>query len=183
MSQWTHVAATFRIDGMFNKPTVCDVEEVIGKKIPSYWDKYNEIRNKLEISGKWEYNLEEVLNDPEFKEFLDEYEYACEEQQKHPELYIPVGSEGCLDYIIHENPDKSDMSRYTVTVFGDLRDYDDSTTVKDWFKRVCSKLWIRQAICNIDIEFVGVHNISYVNNHYNESFFEDVYEEYHTKSI
>lgn len=183
MSQWTHVAATFRVDGLFNKPNRLDLEEIIGKKIPNYWNKYNEIRDKLEVTGEYKCDLKEVLNNKEFQEFLNEYEAACNEQKEHPELYIPAGGEGCLDYDIWENPESRHMSCYTVSVFGDLRDYNDVDAIKAWFKRVCERLMIRQAVCNIDVEFIGVHNISYVNNHYNESFFKDVYEEYYEKLI
>lgn len=71
---------------------------------------------------------------------------------EHPEQFMPTGSEGSLQRLVWENPDKSCMASYTVTVFGDLRDYDDQQAIREWFDGVCEKCFIRQAVCNCMVD-------------------------------
>lgn len=71
----------------------------------------------------------------EYDSSLTEWDTAYE----HPEEYMPFGSEGSLQKSIWVNPDKDCLSAYTVSVFGDLRDYDDLQEVVKWFKITCSK--------------------------------------------
>lgn len=60
---------------------------------------------------------------------------------------IPYGSEGRLNVEIWENPDKSCVAAYTISVFGDLRDHDSADDIIDWFKKLCNKfISIRDAI-------------------------------------
>lgn len=66
--------------------------------------------------------------------------------EKHPEQRMPSGSEGSLNFTVWENPDDSQISAYVVSVFGDLRDYDDTAAIIEWFKKVCSRLWVRNAV-------------------------------------
>ena len=56
--------------------------------------------------------------------------------KKHPENYLPMGSEGSLRKSVWINPDKSHCAAYTVTIFGDLRDrYEsDADMIISWFK-------------------------------------------------
>ena len=66
---------------------------------------------------------------------------------------LPYGSEGSLEYTIYESPDESLMAAYVITVFGDLRDYDDDKALVAWFEDVCSHFVIRQAMITIDVEY------------------------------
>lgn len=70
--------------------------------------------------------------------------------EAHPEQRMPSGSEGSLNYTVWENPDISHIPAYVVSVFGDLRDYDDPAAVIEWFKKVCSRLWVRNAVIEAD---------------------------------
>ena len=74
------------------------------------------------------------------------------DKDANPDKYMPCGSEGTLTKSVWVNPDKSHIAAYTVSVFGDLRDYDDLTVIRDWFKSVCDKVWIRSAILKADCE-------------------------------
>ena len=47
---------------------------------------------------------------------------------------MPVGSEGTLHKTVWENPHDNHMAKYTVSIWGDLRDYDDPNEVLEWFK-------------------------------------------------
>lgn len=68
------------------------------------------------------------------------------------ETNVPMGSEGTLEYTIHINPEISCVSSYTVSIFGDLRDYAESEEIIQWFDCMCSKFLIRQAVIQIDVE-------------------------------
>lgn len=83
-----------------------------------------------------------------------------EHAEMFPMDYMPFGSEGSLSKSIWKNPDSSSMAMYTVSVFGDLRDYEDSQAVIDWFIEVCDKLWIRQAVITVHTE--GQKPLNYV---------------------
>ena len=63
--------------------------------------------------------------------------------------YLPYGSEGSLHYEIIENPNETSIAAYTVTVFGDLRDYTDADAIIEWFESVCSNFMMRQAVITL----------------------------------
>lgn len=79
---------------------------------------------------------------------------------ERPEEYLPCGSEGTLEKSVWVNPDKSCSAAYTVSVFGDLRDWSDSRKIVDWFSDCCLNrgLFIRNAV--IDIEVEGVSHVT-----------------------
>lgn len=60
---------------------------------------------------------------------------------------LPCGSEGSLKYDIWENKDDCSVAAFTVSVFGDLRDYEETDSIRKWFDSFCSKFLIRQAVC------------------------------------
>ena len=63
---------------------------------------------------------------------------------------MPSGSEGTLQKSIWVNPDKSDMNSYTISVFGDLRDWYDVDAIVVWFKNIVKKkLWVRSAVITV----------------------------------
>lgn len=120
MSDWTHVAAIFRVDGIRAIAPDPDFDEVFGKEClfespVEVWDDANE----------------------------------------HPEAYLPLGSEGTLEKSVWVNPDRSCMAAYTVSVFGDLRDFSSIDEIMEWFERCCGKCWIRQAAITVENEWSG----------------------------
>ena len=72
--------------------------------------------------------------------------------REHPDEYLPMGSEGSLEMNVWTNPDRGFLPAYTVSVFGDLRDYNDIYAIKAWFYKCCSKVNIRQAVIEIYCE-------------------------------
>lgn len=94
-----------------------------------------------------------------------------------PEIRIPCGSEGSLEYEIIANPDKSCIAAYSISVWGDLRSYCDTNEIEAWFNRVVyeSDLSIRQAILQVEVE--GMENRVFV---YDESQREDTPKEMST---
>lgn len=67
--------------------------------------------------------------------------------------YLPEGSEGPLHTTIWTNPNESHMAAYTISIFGDLRDYDDSREIMHFFTEYCKGKMIRSGIVEIDIEY------------------------------
>ena len=129
MSNWTHVAAIFRCD------VLIDCEEHLNETL--------------------EESIERIFG----KQFSD-YPLCYEEMvdaEDNPHNYVPFGSEGGLTISVWENPDRHYMARYTVSVFGDLRDHDDLDLIRGWFARSCSKVgWLRQAVCTAHNEYYGI---------------------------
>lgn len=69
--------------------------------------------------------------------------------------FLPDGSEGSLIKSVWEDTDSSNIARYTISVFGDLRDHHDPQAIIDWFKGKCENLPIRQAIITVWNEWNG----------------------------
>lgn len=78
-----------------------------------------------------------------------------EDAENFPENYMPMGSERSLTKVIWVNPNSSCFDAYTISVFGDLRDHTDVEGVINWFKSVCNKLSIRNAVIVVDNEVSG----------------------------
>lgn len=38
---------------------------------------------------------------------------------------------------------------------GDLRDYGDFDEIEKWFNKCCDKFFVRQAVCQVEVEGVG----------------------------
>lgn len=81
--------------------------------------------------------------------------WEWELQDGNPELYTPTGSEGGIEYDIWENPDKSCAASYTVSIWGDLRDYCSVKEISEWFNKILygSDLPIRDAVLSIDVKW------------------------------
>ena len=88
-------------------------------------------------------------------EHIDEVEYDEDWEVKDKEKYLPIGSEGSLKMSIWHNPNTSHMASTTVSVFGDLRDYDSFDEIEEWFNRCCDKVFLRQAVCQVEVEYYG----------------------------
>lgn len=127
MSNWTHVAAIFRVDHFgFPHEEPLDFDKIFGKECL--------------------YHSSQDLWD---------------EAEKHPEEFLPMGSEGSLHKSVWENPDHGCIAAYTVSVFGDLRDHDSLDDIIEWFNKTCEKLWIRQAVVTVDNEWYGSRTLNY----------------------
>lgn len=74
-----------------------------------------------------------------------------EDAMKHPDKYLPMGSEGSLRKTVWVNPDRSHADAYTVSIFGDLRDYDSPETIIEWFKKIVNSdaIDVRQACITV----------------------------------
>lgn len=63
---------------------------------------------------------------------------------------IPCGSEGSLVISPWVNPNGSCLSRYTGSILGDLRDFDDDQKIVDYFNRITKGHRVRQGVFTID---------------------------------
>ena len=77
--------------------------------------------------------------------------YVWKDVDEHPEKYMPCGSEGTLQKTVWENPEKSCAAAYTVSIFGDLRDWYDIDAIIEWFKKIVKSedLWVRSAVITV----------------------------------
>ena len=92
-------------------------------------------------------------------------ENTWRDMENNPNDYMPYGSEGTLQKSVWIDPDKSSMAAYTISVFGDLRDYEEPQPIIDWFIKVCDRFeWIRQAVITVDTEGQETLNYVYKNN-------------------
>ena len=55
---------------------------------------------------------------------------------------------------IWHNPDKSCMASTTVSS-GNLRDYGNFDEIEKWFNKCCDKFFVRQAVCQVEVEGIG----------------------------
>ena len=65
----------------------------------------------------------------------------------------PTGSEGSLEYDIWVEPNMSSLAAYTVSVWGDLRDYNDVAEIREWFSEIIDSFMIRDAVLSINVEY------------------------------
>ena len=135
MSVWTHVAAVFRIDGFRDGVD----GYTVNCRFKPNWDK---VTGKAIYDGDW-------CTDDDYEREKMERDWKA--YRKHPSRFMPTGSEGSLQRLVWNNPDAFDMARHTVTIFGDLRDYEDYKAIEEWFRSVCEKCYVRQAICHCDV--------------------------------
>jgi len=147
MSIWTHVNGSIRIDGLFLANAVKEEQEInkIVGKIVTYDD------------------LEKMPMNEE------------------PKTDLPMGSEGSLHYkFVFYGQDSEDgtchsVSRGSILIWGDLRDFDNSNEVVEWFKNLISKIsmtdsknpfFVRDAI--LDVYTEGRNRFICVQNQNNE---------------
>ena len=66
---------------------------------------------------------------------------------------LPCGSEGSLHYSIWQSDSPSSVAQFTLSVFGDLRHYDETDSIKTWFNELCGQFqMVRQAVCIAETE-------------------------------
>lgn len=126
MSNWTHVAAIARIDHA--KFLLKDFQD-------------------SELDFTHIFGKELNWNAP-----IEDWIYA----EKHEDEYLPLGSEGTLHMSVWCNPDECSLARYTVSMFGDLRDHESATEIIDWFKTKLKNLNVREASIIVENEIYGV---------------------------
>ncbi len=84
--------------------------------------------------------------------------------EENPEKYLPMGSEGSLNKIVWENPDKSCLDSYTISIFGDLRDHHSTSDIIEWFKEKCKSFCVRNAVITVENECCGTETYTYVES-------------------
>lgn len=91
---------------------------------------------------------------------------------------LPYGSEGSLKFEVCESAENSSIAAYVVSIFGDLRNFDSSSDVIDWFKGVCYKveevksddiIHIRQATITSRTEGRKSENWTFVSDYEEET--------------
>lgn len=73
-------------------------------------------------------------------------------EDSHEPVFIPYGSEGSLVWTKWDNPSKSSLAAYTVTVFGDLRDYDNVKEIEDYLAQITKGQMIRSGVFEVAVE-------------------------------
>ncbi len=90
------------------------------------------------------------------------------DRERHPEKYLPCGSEGSLHLSIWINPNKSSLAAFTVTIFGDLRDYDSANEIILWFqnkiKEIREHYMVRQATITAETEGIDTKSWTFSLN-------------------
>jgi hypothetical protein len=129
MSVWSHLTGVIRIDGMPGYGNEFYTKEKLAEFIGEPWTFHkmmDHAENYLKLHRTWK----------GYKSPLD----TCK---------LPYGSEGSIDYNIHVYHEEGGFPWATVTFWGDLRDYEDITPLKEWVQNLLNALennnyWVRQ---------------------------------------
>lgn len=70
----------------------------------------------------------------------------------HQSRDIPTGSEGSLYAELWISPNNSSLATYTVSIFGDLRDYNYVEDIVKYLNQITHKQMVRSGVCEIHIE-------------------------------
>lgn len=92
------------------------------------------------------YNFEEIFGkELKYEDPKEKWDYAY----SHLDKFLPFGSEGSLTMTVWTNPELNELAAYTVSIFGDLRDYDydDLNSIIYWFKDKCSTIKFCRNAC------------------------------------
>lgn len=139
MSNWTHVAGVIRVDSLrFNEDI--DFDKLIGKEFMPY---------------------KNILDNDSIEDTIAKLNEAYADLEADSSAYLPMGSEGSLHKSVWTNPDECACAAYVVTIWGDLRDHHDANEIVEWFKKICDKLWVRQACITVENERNGTVNWAY----------------------
>ena len=86
------------------------------------------------------------------------------EHSRHPERFLPSGSEGSLKIFVETNPPQY-IDAFTVTIVGALRDVWSGKPIISWFKdkmhHMPEDLLIRQAMITVDSDTDGIETWTY----------------------
>ena len=77
------------------------------------------------------------------------------------DILLPCGSEGSLKYNVLSNKDLNSLEAHSISIWGDLRDYDDKDVIEKlipWFSNLLNcfiknRLFIRNACLEVEIEY------------------------------
>ncbi|MBQ2639138.1 MAG: hypothetical protein IJF92_00010 [Bacilli bacterium] len=148
MSTWTHVNAVIRLDSM---------ESLFGG-VGSIKRKLKDLIGPVYLP----YKNDEELNNKYWTE-----------TNKDDNIKLPCGSEGTLHVALYRNPDVHSIASHTLAIFGDLRDFDSTKEIYNWFNQLCKDLkdfeksgcmGIRSAVCEAETEFTGKIELYIYNN-------------------
>ena len=73
---------------------------------------------------------------------------------------VPCGSEGSLRYKVERTGNSNELAWGTVSIWGDLRDYDNFTAIYEWIKEACKTYMIRSCMVKIDVEYQGSYIVT-----------------------
>lgn len=100
------------------------------------------------------------LNQTDWKAFFgkevhfDSPNEVWDDANENPEEFLPYCSEGSLTTTLWTNPNEDLVAAYTLSIFGDLRDYDTPQDIIDWFKKKIDAIpLVRQAVITAELEF------------------------------
>lgn len=65
---------------------------------------------------------------------------------------VPCGSEGSLTTHLWTNPHKSHIAAYTASIFGDLRDYENTQEIIAYLERITEGQKVRNGVATIEVE-------------------------------
>jgi hypothetical protein len=87
----------------------------------------------------------------------DVFGNTCEYGERVDLCDVPYGSEGSVQYKVELTGTPSSLARVVVTVWGDLRDYDDAEEIVEWLKGTVKELnkqgiGIRGGAFHIEVE-------------------------------
>lgn len=101
---------------------------------------------------------------PKFNEIFKTCNFE-DEEEKWNNCNVPCGSEGSVQVSIYQNPDPSCLSQYSISIYGDLRDYSNKDEVKQWFEEICTKkdLIIRNAELTCEVEYDAIYIFVFYN--------------------
>ena len=74
-------------------------------------------------------------------------------EDDHEAKDIPEGSEGSLNAEIWENPSGSSLAAYTVSIFGDLRDFESADEILAYLNQITDGQMIRSGVCEVTVEY------------------------------
>lgn len=137
---WTHTNNIVKVDC---KNKIDDFSEYFGKEIV-YMVHSENYRNKKTWKIDWDrYDLAKKKEFESHKKLWDEYKV-------HPELFLPMGSEGSLHLksrLLTRVKNSLYPYRYKVEIYGDLRDHYDVEEVIDCIRNGVNKLKARHDCC------------------------------------
>lgn len=120
MSVWTHVNGAVRLDLL----RMVD-------KTPEEWQEVGQQLSGLFMGRTQTYDEVGLFGD------LENGDYGKGHGEGDP---CPCGSEGSLNYRFVTTGHESSLNFGSVLIWGDLRDYDNLTEIKDWFQKILIKI-------------------------------------------
>lgn len=97
----------------------------------------------------------------DFSTTIEEHKKKAAEIIRTAFKNIPCGSEGPFNLKIYINRQLHYFAAFVLTIYGDLRDYDNIEEIENWFNSVCSKFIIRQAVLTIECDNGQSKTITY----------------------